>query len=77
MTLTPFESVEVEIALANLEKLADAMQKRLTHLPAPLATLPIGHVLSLSRNIDTLERVCFELSGMINPKDQTDQEVTT
>lgn len=62
--------------LASLEAVADQMQARLNRWVSGISEIGacpeiLSLLLSLSRNIDTLERVCSELSAMLNrPPDE-------
>lgn len=67
--LTEHEAKTISEALASLEAVADQMQARLsTRASMPLDVGPgiLGLLLTLSRNVDTLERVCSDLAGILN-----------
>lgn len=67
--LTELEAKAIGEALASLEAVADQMQARLsTRASMPLDVGPgiLGLLLNLSRNVDTLERVCSDLAGILN-----------
>ncbi len=68
-TLTEQEAKTISAALASLEAVANQMQARLSTRASMLRELAPGMVglpLNLSRNVDTLERVCSDLAGILN-----------
>lgn len=69
--VTELEAKAIGEALASLEAVADQMQARLSTRASMLRELApgmemVGLLLSLSRNVDTLERVCSDLAGILN-----------
>lgn len=67
--LTEQEAKAIGEALASLEAVANQMQARLSNRASmPLVVGPriLGLLLALSRNVDTLERVCSDLAGILN-----------
>lgn len=70
--ITEQEAQTISKALGSLEAVANQMQARLNTRVSMLCRIAIydpvafGVLLSLSRNVDTLERVCSDLAGMIN-----------
>lgn len=67
--LTELEAKAISEALASLESVADQMQARLsTRASTSIYVGPriLGLLLALSRNVDTLERVCSDLAGILN-----------
>jgi len=68
--LTEQEAKAISEALAGLEAVANQMQARLISRWASITpgagTQILGLLLALSRNIDTLERVCSDLAGILN-----------
>lgn len=68
--LAELEAKAIGEALASLEAVANQMQARLsTRASMPLDVGPgiLGLLLALSRNVDTLERVCSELFAILHP----------
>lgn len=69
--LTEHEAKAIGEALASLEAVADQMQAKLsnrasTSMPIYVGPRILGLLLALSRNVDTLERVCSDLAGILN-----------
>jgi hypothetical protein len=67
--LTEHEAKAIGEALASLEAVANQMQARLSRwasITPGAGTQILGLLLALSRNVDTLERVCSDLAGILN-----------
>lgn len=67
--VTKQEAKMIGAALAYLEPVADQMQARLSNracMPLDVSPEILGLMLNLSRNVDTLERVCSDLAGILN-----------
>ena len=67
--LTEQEAKTISEALASLEAVANQMQARLSRwasITPGAGTQILGLLLALSRNVDTLERVCSDLAGILN-----------
>jgi hypothetical protein len=67
--LTEQEAKAISEALASLEVVANQMQARLSRwasITPGAGTQILGLLLALSRNVDTLERVCSDLAGILN-----------
>lgn len=67
--VTELEAKAISEALASLEAVANQMQARLSTRASMLRELApgmVGLLLNLSRNVDTLERVCSDLAGILN-----------
>lgn len=64
--LTPLCLEKIRSTLATLETLADLMQADLNIQTSSISP-PVGPLLALSRDVDTLERICLDLSHMLNP----------
>ena len=67
--LTEQEAKAIGEALASLEAVANQMQARLSNrasITPGAGTQILGLLLALSRNVDTLERVCSDLAGILN-----------
>jgi hypothetical protein len=60
--------VAIQRALDSLQFVSDDQQHQLNNHPASLglSSDSIGHLLRLSRTIDTIERVCSELQSLLD-----------
>lgn len=67
--VTEQEAKTISEALASLEAVADQMQARLNlkaRMIREVAPGMLGVLLTEGRTIDTLERVCSDLAGILN-----------
>ena len=67
--VTEQEAKAISEALASLEAVADQMQARLNlkaRMIREVAPGMLGVLLTEGRTIDTLERVCSDLAGILN-----------
>lgn len=67
--VTELEAKAIGEALASLEAVADQMQARLNvkaNMIREVAPGLLGVLLSEGRTVDTLERVCSDLAGILN-----------